>query len=86
MILTQLKSFFEDNAEGYSMMRLIFFLWMLVLCFNVTYTTIQSKELKSIDASYVTLTLGLAVAKAAQRAVENNPTPPIVPPIEPPHT
>lgn len=73
MDLTKLKSFFEDNAEGYSMMRLVFFLWMLVLCFNVTFTTIHAKELKSIDASYVTLTLGLAVSKAAQRAVENAP-------------
>jgi len=73
MDTTQLKSFFEDNAEGYSMMRLVFFLWMLVLCFNVTLTTINAKELKPIDASYVTLTLGLAVAKAAQRMGENNP-------------
>jgi tryptophan-rich sensory protein len=73
MDLTQLKSFFEDNAEGYSMMRLVFFLWMLVLCFNITYNTIHFKELKPIDSSYVTLTLGLAVAKAAQRMGENEP-------------
>jgi tryptophan-rich sensory protein len=73
MDLTKIKSFFEDNADGYSMMRLVFFLWILVLGFNITYTTICSKELKPLDASYVTLTLGLAVSKAAQRLGENNP-------------
>ena len=73
MDITKLKSFFEDNAEGYSMMRLVFFLWMLVLCFNITFIAIQAKELKPLDSSYITLTLGLAVAKAAQRIGENNP-------------
>ena len=67
------KSFFEDNAEGYSMMRLVFFLWMLMLCFNITYSTIRNNKLEPIDASFVTLTLGLAAVKAAQRFGENNP-------------
>lgn len=65
-----IKTFFEDNSGGASMMRLCCFLWILMLCFNLTYINLKSGEMKSIDASYVTLTLGLMAAKAAQRMGE----------------
>ena len=48
-------------------MRAMFWLWMFTLCFNLTYVTIKNKTLTSFDSSLVTITLGLAAAKAGQR-------------------
>lgn len=74
-----IKTFFEDNSGGASMMRLSCFLWILILCFNITYINLKAKEMKPIDASYVTMTLGLMAVKAAQRVGEKAEEPPTTP-------
>ena len=71
-----IKTFFEDNGGGASMMRLCCLLWILMLCFNLTYTNLKAKEMKPIDSSYVTLTLGMMAVKAAQRVGEKAEVPP----------
>ncbi len=60
----------EDNSGGFSTMRLVFLLWMVVLCFNWTFASIKSGKMEPLDGSLVTLTAALAVTKTAQRIGE----------------
>ena len=68
------KTFFEDNSSGASTMRAMFWLWMVILCFNITYIDIKAKELKTIPDSYIILTMGLIGGKVIQRLGEKGDT------------
>jgi hypothetical protein len=70
----------EDNSGGFSTMRFAFLLWLIVLCFNFTYTSVSSGKMVGLDASLVTLTAALAVTKTVQRFGEkaDDTTPPTV--------
>lgn len=53
-------------------MRLVFLLWMVVLCFNWTFSSMKLGKMEPIDGSLVTLTAALAVTKTAQRIGEKS--------------
>ena len=61
-----LKSMLEDNSGGTSTMRVCLLMWMLVLCFNITYGTIKEKPFP-ITGELVALTACVLGAKAVQR-------------------
>ena len=60
-------SFFEDNAGGFSTIRAVLTLWILVVCILWSITCIRKKELVDIPTNVVTLTIGLATVKGVQR-------------------
>jgi hypothetical protein len=68
------KTFFEDNSNGASTMRAMFWLWMIILSFNVTYVNIKAGELKPIPDSYIVLTMGIIGGKVIQRIGEKGDT------------
>lgn len=90
VVINWLKQFFEDNTGGSSTMRAMFWLWMIVMCFNVTYVNLKDHKLEMIDGGYVSITAMLAAAKVGQRIWgepndTTTPTPPITPPpVKPP--
>jgi len=65
-------TFFEDNSGGFSTIRAVLTLWILVLCINWTVTCIRKKELVDIPTNVVTLTVGLATIKGVQRFGEKS--------------
>ena len=56
----------EDNSGGASTMRAIVLIWVITMCFNLTYGTI-TKQPFTIDNNLMTMTIGIVGAKAVQR-------------------
>ena len=71
----------EDNAGGFSSIRVLLSLLILVLCFCWVFGCISKKELVDIPTNVVTLTLGLATIKGVQRFGEKDQEPPN-PPVQ----
>jgi len=65
-------TFLEDNTGGFSTIRMVLSLWIVILCLLWTITCIRKKELVDIPTNVVTLTLGLATVKGVQRFGEKS--------------
>lgn len=86
-----IKSFFSEES-GPSTTRLIAILWMVTLCFNLTfltvYATVHDKDVKlpplEAASGYVAITGLVLAAKVGQRVWGENPVTGGTPPQDPP--
>ena len=68
--MDNITTFFKDNSGGFSMMRLIFFVWGIGLFVVWAYTCINTGGIVILPTEIITLFLGLSTAKVVQRGLE----------------
>lgn len=65
---------FEDNADGFSMMRVSFALVVLTVMINWSWVNFNKKEIAAFPDNAVALITALAGAKVVQRFGEKDTT------------
>lgn len=63
---------FDDNSGGFSTIRIVLTIWMLILSLTWAISCIYKKELVDIPTNVVTLTVALAAVKGIQRFGEKS--------------
>ena len=72
--MDNITTFFEDNSGGFSMMRLVFFVWGIGIFVVWAYTCISTGGIVTLPTEVITLFLGLSTAKVVQRGLEKPAT------------
>lgn len=63
---------FDDNSGGFSTIRIVLTVWMLILSLMWAVACIHKKELIDIPTNVVTLTVALSAIKGIQRFGEKS--------------
>jgi hypothetical protein len=67
-----LSTFFEDNSGGFSSIRLIAVIWIVIVAIVWVYTSFTVGYLADIPESAIILTIALISGKVIQRFGEKN--------------